>query len=141
MISRILVAVDGSENADRAFNTSIELAQRLDVPLVVLNVLDDYGNEAPLWKRHDVIVGELEKQHDEMLKRYKAAAEKELHTVVGTIRAEGFAAEQILKTAEDEQAGIIVMGCRGLSPSREFLMGGISQKVVYHSKKPVLLVR
>lgn len=141
MISRVLVAVDGSENAERAFDTAIELAQRLDIPLVVLNVLDDYGNDAPLWKRHDVIVGELEKQHDEMLRKYKEAAEGRLHTVVVTVRAEGFAAEQILKTAEEEDAGIIVMGSRGLSPAKEFLMGGVSQKVVYHSKRPVLVVR
>lgn len=141
MISRILVAVDGSENADRAFNTAVELAKKQEVPLITVNVLDDYGDSAKIWKQHDTVVKELEEEHKELLNKYKLAAENELHAAVETVAAEGYAAEQILRIADSKHVGLIVMGNKGRGASKEFLTGSVSQKVVHHSSRPVLVVK
>jgi nucleotide-binding universal stress UspA family protein len=142
MLSRILVAVDGSENSERAFNTAIEIAKKLEVPLLIVNVLEDFGDAAKVWKKHDSVVKKIEKKHDALLKKYKQIAEKKLHSAaVETIGAEGDTAEQILKIANKKHASMIVLGHRGLSGAKEFFLGSVSHKVANHSTRLVLVVK
>jgi nucleotide-binding universal stress UspA family protein len=141
MVSKILVAVDGSENSERAFNTAIEIARKFEAQLLIVNVLEDFGNAAKVWKKHDLVVRELEKEHDVLLRKYQEVAAKTLSTAVETIRAEGNAAEQILKIARRKRAGMIVIGSRGLSTAKEFFLGSVSHKIIHHSAKPVLVVK
>ncbi len=141
MISRILVAVDGSENSERAFKTAIEMAKKLEVPLLIVNVLEDFGDAAKVWKKHDPIVKEIEKEHDVLLRKYQEIAGKKLPANVEMIRAEGSAAKQILKIADRKHAGMIIIGSRGLSTAKEFLLGSVSHKVIHNSTKPVLVVK
>jgi nucleotide-binding universal stress UspA family protein len=141
MISRILVAVDGSESSERALKTAIEMADQLDAELLIANVLEDFGDAAKIWKKHDSIVKELERQHDALLKKYRAVAIKQLSTKVKTIRAEGHAVEQILKIANRRRAGMIVIGSRGLSAAKGILLGSVSHKLVQLSERPVLVVK
>ena len=51
--------------------------QRLEAPLVILNVLEDFGDAAKFWRKHDPIVKEYEKDHDALLAKYKKVAAKE----------------------------------------------------------------
>jgi len=44
--------------------TVIEMAGRLDAGLLIANVLEDFGDAARVWKKHDSIVKELEQEHD-----------------------------------------------------------------------------
>jgi len=53
----------------------------------------------------------------------------------------GDPAEVILKTAEDEQASIIVMASHGFGGLKRFLYGSVAHKVVTGSQIPVLVVR
>jgi dihydrofolate reductase len=115
MLSRILVAVDGSENSERAFNTAIEMAKKLEVPLLIVNVLEDFGDAAKVWKKHDSVVKEIEKEHDAFLKKYKQIAEKKLHSAaVETIGAEGDAAEQIRALKQQPGKAILKYGVTSL---------------------------
>lgn len=71
-----MIAVDGSENSERALKTSIDLASKLDAELVIANVFEDYGNAAKVWKKHDSVVKELEEEHDKLLAKYYEIASK-----------------------------------------------------------------
>jgi nucleotide-binding universal stress UspA family protein len=141
LISRILVAVDGSENSERALKTAIKVASQLDAELIIANVLEDYGDAAKVWKKHDVVVKELEQEHDALLRKYRTIAVKELPNKVETVRAEGHAAEQILKIADRVRAGVIVVGSRGLSAAKGIFLGSVSHKLVQLSERPVLVVK
>jgi nucleotide-binding universal stress UspA family protein len=141
MISKILVAVDGSESSERALKTAIGMAKQLDAELIIANVLEDFGDAAKIWKKHDSIVKELEHEHDALLKKYKAVALKQLSTKVETIRAEGYAAEQILKIANRRRVGMIVIGSRGLSAAKGIFLGSVSHKLVQLSERPILVVK
>ena len=55
--------------------------------------------------------------------------------------AERYRAQQIVQVAEDIEAGLIVMGSRGLGGVRRALMGSVSDSVVCHAHCPVLVVR
>ena len=58
-----------------------------------------------------------------------------------TILAHGHVAQTILDTAEKQHTDLIVVGSRGLSGIRKFLLGSISQKLVRFAPCPVLVVR
>ena len=55
--------------------------------------------------------------------------------------SERYRAEQIVRVAEDMEAGLIVMGSRGLGGIRRALMGSVSESVIRHAHCPVMVVR
>ena len=57
-----------------------------------------------------------------------------------TIKQRGNVAEEILKIAEKENVDMIHIGSRGLSTAKEFLLGGVSHKVLHHARCPVTVV-
>jgi nucleotide-binding universal stress UspA family protein len=62
-------------------------------------------------------------------------------TVAQAHLATGDASREILHLAEDLDAGLVVMGSRGLGGIRRALMGSVSDSVVRHAHCPVLIVR
>jgi len=72
-ISRILVAVDGSDNADRAFEYAAYLAKQCEAErLFIINVIEGFARNIDTWRKHDSIVKELEENSRELLERYKS---------------------------------------------------------------------
>jgi nucleotide-binding universal stress UspA family protein len=66
----------------------------------------------------------------------------------GGVTARGFVlpmrgrlAQQIVELAEEESAGLIVLGSRGMSRIREMVIGSVANKVIHISPVPVLLAR
>jgi nucleotide-binding universal stress UspA family protein len=58
-ISRILVAVDGSENADRAFEYAAYMAKQCEAEqLFIINVIQEFGRNIRAWEKHDSVVKE-----------------------------------------------------------------------------------
>jgi hypothetical protein len=53
----------------------------------------------------------------------------------------GKPAEEILDAADEGQFDVIVIGSRGKSAAARFLMGSVSERVVRHATRPVLVVR
>lgn len=60
---------------------------------------------------------------------------------VKTIRREGNAATEILHVADEENVDTIVIGSKDIRSVKEFLLGGVSDKVVHHAKCAVTVVR
>jgi nucleotide-binding universal stress UspA family protein len=58
-----------------------------------------------------------------------------------TVLVHGIPAEEILKKAEAEKYDMIVVGSRGRTSVKAFLLGSISDKVSHHAKCPVLIVK
>jgi len=137
MMSKILVAVDGSKHADKAFEFASYLAKKTDADLLILHVFEELGNIGYSISK------EIERDDRKMLQRYQARAKKALaHTNVGVIESRGSdAAEEILKTAKNEDIDTIVVGSRGIGKTKEFLLGSISYKVSHYANRPVIIVR
>ncbi|HET7391014.1 MAG TPA: universal stress protein [Nitrososphaeraceae archaeon] len=57
------------------------------------------------------------------------------------MRREGNAAAEILLMTEEEKVDTIVIGSTGVNTVKEFLLGGVSHKVIHHAKCPVTIVR
>ena len=136
----ILLATDGSREAQLARTTAIDLAESTNSELHVVTV-------APGYPSYDVrnpsVVDQLREQAEDILNEQAAKIEQEGGQVAEKhLRiAERYSAQQIVKVAEDIAAGLIIMGSRGLGGVRRALMGSVSDSVVRHAHCPVLVVR
>ena len=138
--TKILLATDGSEEAELARTTAMDMATSTDSELHVVTV-------APGYPSYDVrvpeIVEQLRKQAEKILDEQVEKIERDGGKVAQKhLRiAERHRAQQIVRVAEEIGAGLIVMGSRGLGGVRRALMGSVSDSVVRHAHCPVLVVR
>ncbi len=136
MISKILVGIDGSEYSDKAFEYAIFLASRCRSNLLIVNVLEEYGNVGYSISK------ELERQSKELLETYRQRAEKSGLSSVSTIQLRGIsAAGQILGLVDTKEVDTIVIGSRGPHEIKEFLLGSTTYKIVHNSKCTVVIAK
>ena len=139
----ILLATDGSEEAQLAAATAADLAEKTNSGLHVLTVGPDY----PLYElpEHPAefqdVVSENRREAKEVLEQQAKRIEESGGTVKETYLREGRAAEEIVEVAEEIGAGLIVMGSRGHGRLRRALLGSVSDAVVRHAHCPVTIVR
>ena len=85
---------------------------------------------------------QVEQEKTEMLQKYQSRAKNILSTAVDIVKTKGNdAAEEILHIANKENIDTIVVGSRGFTASKDFLLGSISYKVMHYAKCPVVIVR
>jgi nucleotide-binding universal stress UspA family protein len=137
MLTKILVGIDGSEYSDKAFEYAISLASRCKSDLLIVNVLEEYGNIGYSISK------ELERQSKELLESYRQRAEKSnLSSSLSTIQLRGIsAAGQILGLADSKGVDTIVIGSRGPHEVKEFLLGSTTYKIVHNAKCTVVIAK
>jgi nucleotide-binding universal stress UspA family protein len=139
----ILLATDGSEEAQLAATTAADLAQKTNSELHLITVGPDY----PLYElpEHPAdfedVLRKNRREAKEMLEQQAKRIEEWGASVKETHLREGRAAEEIVELAEEIGAGLIVMGSRGHGRLRRALMGSVSDAVVRHAHCPVTIVR
>ena len=122
---KILVALDGSKASKKTLSAAIQLARSHAAGLCALGVEEHLPHYA-------ATVGEVEEAR-------RAAAEHDVR-LTSEIRA-GNAAQQIVRVASDGEFDLIVMGAKGHSRIRYFLLGTTADRVSHHAPCSVLLVR
>jgi nucleotide-binding universal stress UspA family protein len=139
--TRILVATDGSREAELALTTAADLAKSTDSELHVLHV-----GEVPLVyhpERHAYRAEyeEHEKEAQQLLEAQVQRIDGAGATVAQTHLRMGRADEEIVELAQSIEAGLIVMGSRGHGRLRRALVGSVSESVIRHAHCPVTIVR
>jgi nucleotide-binding universal stress UspA family protein len=140
MFEKVLLAVDGSENALHAACTAANLARAMKAKEFRIVVAYDF---IPPY------LGEPNMQQaiDARLEDAKSIMQKTIETVgdipceIHTELIEGSPAEAIIDVAVTRKSDVIVMGSRGLGTLAGLLLGSTSQKVLSHAPCPVLIVR
>lgn len=137
MFERILLAVDGSEHSDRAVPVAGDLSRRYGGEVVVLHV-----------REHEVTWGaDIDVETADEARTLVDRVVRELKDAGTNVRGEvvrvplGQTPRAILDMVREEDAGLIVMGTRGLSDWGRLLMGSVAHKVVHLAEVPVLVVR
>jgi nucleotide-binding universal stress UspA family protein len=139
----ILLATDGSEEAQLASTTAADLAEKTNSELHVLTVGPDY----PLYElpehpaEFEDVLRENRREAKEVLEQQAKRIEESGVSVKETHLREGRADEEIVEVAEEIGAGLIVMGSRGYGRLRRALLGSVSDAVVRHAHCPVTIVR
>ncbi|RPI41596.1 MAG: universal stress protein [Betaproteobacteria bacterium] len=139
---KMLVAVDGSEHAQRTLDKVVELAAEMHAPEVhLLNVQDEptvYG-EVALYLTEER-ARQLVKEAGQRI--VDAAAER-LRAAGVSAKTEveiGDVAPTIVSRASDLGCNVIVMGTRGMGAIASLVLGSVATKVVHLTTTPVLLV-
>ncbi len=144
MLSRILVGLDGSDYSLKALEFAIDLAKKYQSQLVLVHVVmrQIYAINPPEAGvlAGTAIVRELEAEGKVILAKGEETVKAQGVPVVPRLR-EGVPAEELLRAAVEEKADLIVLGSRGLSQVKAFLLGSVSDKVSHHAKCPTLIVR
>src|SRR5919112_1325298 len=139
--TKILLATDGSTEAELAARTAADLAQKTDSELHVVHVLasplathDPASFEPEVWAR-------LEQKEQTTLEDVVRKIEASGGKVEGSHHTTGRPDAEIVALAEQIGAGLIVMGARGVGGIRRALTGSVSDSVVRHAHCPVMVVR
>ncbi|MDE1726442.1 MAG: universal stress protein [Thaumarchaeota archaeon] len=138
MFQNILVAVDGSESASKAFKRAAYLAQRCNSKIDLVHVVqcEVGGDSANTFE----MIEDLKDKAKRMLEEYRVEAMKNNVPIQITIM-QGDPAKTIIEIAKAKSYDLIIMGTRGRSSFQELLIGSVSQKVMHHASCPVMVVR
>jgi nucleotide-binding universal stress UspA family protein len=140
---KILMAVDGSEHANRAIDAVGRMAKSsLQLEAILLCVSPEpiyYGDYTALTI--EMIEEDQKKQQDAILAKATERARAQGLNVGTPERAHGVVANEIVRIANERHVDQIAMGTRGMGAIGNMLMGSVAQRVVHQSQLPVLLVK
>ena len=143
MFNRIVVGTDGSETASEAVNQAAELAKLTGATLSIVSAYAPKrgtgreGRDAPADIQY-----EIGPREDINMVLDSAAAEAKKDGVeVEKHAVEGDPADAILNVAEKIDADLIVVGNKGMSGTRRFLLGSVPNKVSHHAPCSVIIIR
>src|SRR5215218_1799440 len=142
--TRILLATDGSEEAELAALRAVDLAQRTDselhvvhvgvVPTLLVSYPGTLGYEGKLYEQ-------IQEESRELLRRESWRVKAAGGTVAGAHLRMGKVDLEIVALAKELGVDLIVMGCRGHGGIRRAIEGSVSDGVIRHARCPVLVVR
>ncbi len=137
---RIIAAIDGSDESQRALRTAVQFARAFGARLTIINVL-------PMYDENVEVVGSFE----EFDQAHEAYARKMVDEAAGTVDLppeklntqvlRGTPAEAVALAAEASDVDLVVVGSRGRNAVARVLLGSVSDRLVHVCQKPVLVVR
>ncbi len=145
MFDRIVVGTDGSETAAEAVRTAVELAKLSDAKLEIVSAYEPVP-QSRLREESEGISGDvshaINPREDVQLVLDKAAAvAKQANVDVVTHPREGDPADAILDVAEENNADLVLVGNKGMTGARRFLLGSVPNKISHHAPCDVWIVK
>ena len=145
MFEKVLYPTDFSDASKKALDYIKQLKEAGTKEVLILHVIDqreiDQVSHLP----------EVDISSEDLEKRKLASAEEDMKEIEGELTKAGFKVKtridkgipfrDILKTEEEENVSVVVLGSHGKSCIAEMLLGSVSERVVRKSSKPVLVVR
>ena len=145
MIGSIVVGTDGSDTAKEAVRQATELAKALGAKIHLVSAYEPVG-EGRLREERQQIPDDMQwmvnprEDVDATLEDAAEVAKNEGIDVEVHAR-QGDPADAILDVAEETKADLIVVGNKGMTGARRFLLGSVPNKVSHHAPCSVLIVR
>lgn len=148
-ISRILVAVDGSEESMLAADCAIEMTKNNNAELIALNVINIKYLYSPSYVWRPVIpdtINSIIKEQEEEAQRWLAIVRKKADDNKIKLRTEFIIDPMsivgaIVEYAERENIDLLVIGSRGLTRFKKLLLGSVASGVVTYAHCPVMVVK
>ncbi len=146
MFGSIVVGTDGSETAREAVRQAVELARLAGATLEVVSAyepvsgqrLREEAAEAPRDLQWSISPREdVDATLGEVAEEARAAGV----ATVRTFARQGDPADAILDVAEEQGSDLIVVGNKGMTGARRFLLGSVPNKVSHHAPCSVLIIR
>ena len=146
-IGKIVVALDFSDHTEATFSQALSLAEKFEAELVILNVINSDGLDhleqvaqmgyTGLDTNHYLVNLSQERQ-----KLFNEICEPELGGVSNRfVQKVGTPYRQIIETAQEEKADLLVIGAKGRSSLAEMLFGVNAEKIIRRAPCSVVSVR
>jgi nucleotide-binding universal stress UspA family protein len=145
MFRSIVVGTDGSDTARKAVDEAIDLARTVGATVCVVSAYEPVS-QARLREEAKQTPSDLQwmvNPREEVDSTLSDAADvvRDAGLDVETFAREGDPADAILDVAEERGADLIVVGNKGMTGARRFLLGSVPNKVSHHAPCSVLIVR
>ncbi len=145
MIASMVVGTDGSDTAGEAVRQATQLAKQLSAKVHVVSAYEPVP-EGRLREERQQVPGDLQwmvNPREDVDDTLSTAAQgiKQAGVDVETHAREGDPADAILDVAEEQKADLIVVGNKGMTGAKRFLLGSVPNKVSHHAPCSVMIIR
>jgi nucleotide-binding universal stress UspA family protein len=145
MFKSIVVGTDGSDTATQAVRQAIDLARSVDATLELVTAYEPVPEkrlrEERLEAPEDLQWAISPREDVDTTLEAAAALAREAGVDVHVYARQGDPADAILDVAEEQEADLIVVGNKGMTGARRFLLGSVPNKVSHHAPCSVLIIR
>jgi nucleotide-binding universal stress UspA family protein len=145
MFDRIVVGTDGSDTATEAVKTAVELAKVSKAKLEIVSAYEPIP-QSRLREEGEGISGDVSyavnpREDVQFVLDKAAAVAKKAKVDVVTHPREGDPADAILDVAEENGADLVMVGNKGMTGARRFLLGSVPNKISHHAPCDVWIVK
>ena len=145
MFRRIVVGTDGSDTAKEAVRQAIDLARQVGASMAVVSAYEPVP-QTRLREERQQVPPDLEHtvtpREDVDATLAEAAKEIEASGVeVETFARQGDPADAIIDVGEETNADLIIVGNKGMTGAKRFLLGSVPNKVSHHAPCSVMIIR
>jgi nucleotide-binding universal stress UspA family protein len=141
MLKKILVAFDGSEQSQKAFDFALEVFRMRSGASPEIMVLSVAQPPEPIdIVEMDAIIDSATRHYEELFTKLRDKA-KAQNTEIKTEVVVGHPADQIIKYAAEKKADMIVVGQRGKSKIESWLLGSVSKRISSYAPCTVTIVK
>jgi nucleotide-binding universal stress UspA family protein len=146
LFSSIVVGTDGSETAREAVGQAVELARRLDASVHVVSAYEPVAGQGLRGARASSVTPDPQwviKVREEVDATLEEAAEiaRAAGVPVSVYARQGDAADAILDVAEERGADLVIIGNKGMTGAKRFLLGSVPNKVSHYAPCAVMIIR
>jgi nucleotide-binding universal stress UspA family protein len=142
----IVVGTDGSETAREAVRQAADLARRFGARLHVVSAYEPVPEARLREEAHQRVPADLQwlinpREDVDSTLRAATALAREAGVEAASYARQGDPADAILDVAEEQGAQLIVVGNKGMTGARRFLLGSVPNRVSHHAPCSVLIIR
>jgi nucleotide-binding universal stress UspA family protein len=145
MFKSIVVGTDGSDTATQAVHEAIGLASALGAKLELVTAYEPVPaqrlNEERRQAPEDLQWAINPREDVDSTLEAAAAPAREAGVAVDVYARQGDPADAILDVAEELKADLIIVGNKGMTGAKRFLLGSVPNKVSHHAPCSVLIIR
>jgi nucleotide-binding universal stress UspA family protein len=145
MFRSIVVGTDGSETAQKAVQEAIELAKAVGASIELVSAYEPVPNARLRQEARETPedIQWMVNPREEVDSTLSEASDsiREAGVDVNAYAREGDPADAILDVAEEKGADLIIVGNKGMTGAKRFLLGSVPNKVSHHAPCSVLIIR
>ena len=145
MFKSIVVGTDGSETATSAVGQAVDLAKQIGAKLELVSAYEPVSDQRLREERTEVPddLQWMVNPREDVDATLEEAAERarEAGVDVEVYARQGDPADAILDVAEEQKADLIIVGNKGMTGAKRFLLGSVPNKVSHHAPCSVLIIR
>jgi nucleotide-binding universal stress UspA family protein len=145
MFKSVVVGTDGSDTATQAVRQAVDLAKAVGATLELVSAYEPVPAQRLQQERRDApkdMQWAINPKEDvEATLQAAAAVASEAGVSASIYARQGDPADAILDVAEEQEADLIVVGNKGMTGAKRFLLGSVPNKVSHHAPCSVMIIR